>query len=626
MAETVALSFVTFVVKKLVADARPKGGADEIIIRNCVAEIREASYDAEAAIATFVVKIAFRTSGRLDQFPFVLKRIHIKHRNDGVREGNGQALWWCTIGNCGIRRTFDNKGQIGRVEEGKLRLDGLSKLETLENFETWRCDVRCLSKLTNLRKFSGEVAPKDLVVMLKSPILNNSNRLLQCSSFDIGADFRTEEEQSLLRQLLGCQHLRRLRLWGSLNLVNKLPDQFPPNLTYLSMANTELEEDPMPTLEKFPNLRTLSLCNDAYIGKEMVCSSAPPPTTTTTAPSSISGGGGGGGRGGGYGSCDGGGFPKLISLRLSGILNLEEWRVEQGAMPCLFRLEIEYCRKLKEIPDGLMFITTLRELLLPLKTEGILRSLSDVPPAHYNFKIEYFSSFLNSKIENLESGVFEAGGYKWIVSLYPNGNKKRKANGHISLYLAIAETKTLPVGWEVHVDAEGGIRRFHWMKTEWGFDELVLLNTFNDASNGYLFEDCCVFGAEVFVIKHSGKGECISMMKDPLKGTYTWKIDKFSEIVNENVLSEEFVVGGHKCYGFIRKDMELQKLRIKNQINMKHFERGVVTYWFSASGQTFGYPNFMSLNDLNNAGKGFKVNDAVIIEAQIMLLSSFKDF
>ncbi|KAI8024625.1 Ubiquitin carboxyl-terminal hydrolase 13 [Camellia lanceoleosa] len=303
---------------------------------------------------------------------------------------------------------------------------------------------------------------------------------------------------------------------------------------------------------------------------------------------------------------------------------------------------------------------------------GILRSLRDVPPAHYTFKIEYFSSFLNSKIENLESGVFEAGGYKWKLSLYPNGNKKRNANGHISLYLAIAETKTLPVGWEVNVnfklfvydhirdkyltvqDAEGGIRRFHRMKTEWGFDELVLLNTLNDASNGYLFEDCCVFGAEIFVIKHSGKGECISMIKDPLKGTYTWKIDKFSEIVYENVLSEEFVVGGHKWKLCLYpkgngtsegKDLSVflqladsknlpserklyaeYKLRVKNQINMKHFERGVATYWFSASVQTVGYPNFMSLNDLNNAGKGFKVNDAVIIEAQIMLLSGFKDF
>ncbi|CAL5378265.1 unnamed protein product [Camellia sinensis] len=107
MAESVALFFATFVVKSLgglliqeainlrgvrpqveqlqaqlnrmqcfleATNARPKGGADEIIIHNCVAEIREASYDAEAAIATFIVKIAFRTSGRSDQFPFVLKR------------------------------------------------------------------------------------------------------------------------------------------------------------------------------------------------------------------------------------------------------------------------------------------------------------------------------------------------------------------------------------------------------------------------------------------------------------------------------------------------------------------------------------------------------------------------
>ncbi|CAL5377064.1 unnamed protein product [Camellia sinensis] len=39
------------------ADARPKGGADENIIHNCVGEVREASYDAEAAFSTFVVRL-----------------------------------------------------------------------------------------------------------------------------------------------------------------------------------------------------------------------------------------------------------------------------------------------------------------------------------------------------------------------------------------------------------------------------------------------------------------------------------------------------------------------------------------------------------------------------------------
>ncbi|KAI8026445.1 putative disease resistance protein [Camellia lanceoleosa] len=107
IAESVALSFATFVVKSLgglliqkvinlrgvrpqveqlqaqlnrmqcfleATDTRPKGGVDENIIHNCVGEVREASYDVDAVISTFVVKIAFRTRGRSDQFPFVLKR------------------------------------------------------------------------------------------------------------------------------------------------------------------------------------------------------------------------------------------------------------------------------------------------------------------------------------------------------------------------------------------------------------------------------------------------------------------------------------------------------------------------------------------------------------------------
>ncbi|CAL5377513.1 unnamed protein product [Camellia sinensis] len=194
---------------------------------------------------------------------------------------------------------------------------------------------------------------------------------------------------------------------------------------------------------------------------------------------------------------------------------------------------------------------------------GILRSLRDVPPAHYTFKIEYSPSFLNSKIENLDSGVFEAGGYKWKLSLYPNGNKKRNVNGHISLYLMSISNCLCKITFEMNTEPS---------------KEIML----------------CLYP----------KGNGTSEGKD---------LSVFLQLADsKNLLSE------WKLYAEY-------KLRMKNQINMKHFERGVVTYWFSASGQTFGYQNFMSLNDLNNAGKGFKVNDVVIIEAQIMLLSSFED-
>uniref|UniRef100_A0A2N9GL59 NB-ARC domain-containing protein n=1 Tax=Fagus sylvatica TaxID=28930 RepID=A0A2N9GL59_FAGSY len=93
---------------------------------------------------------------------------------------------------------------------------------------------------------------------------------------------------------------------------------------------TQLEEDPMATLEKLPNLKILRLLCRAFEGKNMVCSER--------------------------------GFPQLQSLVLSELFNLEEWRVEEGAMPSLCRLRINECDSLRRIPDGLRFVTTLQEL------------------------------------------------------------------------------------------------------------------------------------------------------------------------------------------------------------------------------------------------------------------------
>uniref|UniRef100_A0A2N9G4S3 NB-ARC domain-containing protein n=1 Tax=Fagus sylvatica TaxID=28930 RepID=A0A2N9G4S3_FAGSY len=55
----------------------------------------------------------------------------------------------------------------------------------------------------------------------------------------------------------------------------------------------------------------------------------------------------------------------FLSFNLLSFLNLydlEEWRVEEGAMPSLCRLQIESCPSLRRIPDGLRFVTTLQEL------------------------------------------------------------------------------------------------------------------------------------------------------------------------------------------------------------------------------------------------------------------------
>ena len=112
----------------------------------------------------------------------------------------------------------------------------------------------------------------------------------------------------------------------------KLPEahQFSPNLAKLTLCETRLKEDPMPTLEKLPNLKILRLLQNSFEGKDMVCSE--------------------------------GGFHLLQFLLLERLYSLEEWRVEEGAMPSLCHLIISKCDNLKTIPDGLRFVTTLREL------------------------------------------------------------------------------------------------------------------------------------------------------------------------------------------------------------------------------------------------------------------------
>ncbi|XVE76887.1 hypothetical protein DITRI_Ditri13aG0016400 [Diplodiscus trichospermus] len=195
---------------------------------------------------------------------------------------------------------------------------------------------------------------------------------------------------------------------------------------------------------------------------------------------------------------------------------------------------------------------------------GIIRLTRDLPPAHYLFKINSFSLFAEAEsIEKYESGVFESGGYKWRLLLYPNGNTKGNGDGCISLYLQIAETETLPLGWQVNVNFKffvfdqirdkyltiedaGAVKRFHQMKTEWGFDQLLLLECFNDASNGYLVNDSCIFGAEVFVIEYKAYWEELSMIKQPAGNPISFKIENFSKLDKECYDSPLQSVAGFK--------------------------------------------------------------------------------
>ncbi|KAH0993189.1 hypothetical protein GBA52_004672 [Prunus armeniaca] len=182
--------------------------------------------------------------------------------------------------------------------------------------------------------------------------------------------------------------------------------------------------------------------------------------------------------------------------------------------------------------------------------DGLSRSLSNSPPTHYTLTIESFSMLTENSVDTYESGEFDAGGYKWKLVVYPNGNTKKNVEDHISVYLKMAEANSLQTGWEVSVDfrlflldqnkgiylvlqdANMNKMCLHGAMLQVGFDRVIPLNAFSVASNGYLIDDTCVFGAEVFVCKErrAGKAECLSRIKKAFMNKHCWKIESFSTL------------------------------------------------------------------------------------------------
>ncbi|KAJ9551960.1 hypothetical protein OSB04_016005 [Centaurea solstitialis] len=234
-------------------------------------------------------------------------------------------------------------------------------------------------------------------------------------------------------------------------------------------------------------------------------------------------------------------------------------------------------------------------------------------PSHYMLKIESFSLLSEAATIKIESDVFYASGHKWKLDLYPNGNREEKGGNHISLYVIICDTETLPKGWEVFVDVnffiydhihhnyatfqdiENGNRtRFNEKKMKWGFHKLISLDSFKKTGNGYLENDSCVFGAEVFAVtEYAQKDRCLSITKPPpFINTHTWTIDNFSDVTETVMESKTFKVGKVEC------DSTL----------------------------TWGYRRFMLRSELNDPAKGFLLNGSLILEAEFSLMGILRNF
>ncbi|XP_058067577.1 probable disease resistance RPP8-like protein 4 [Magnolia sinica] len=208
------------------------------------------------------------------------------------------------------------------VGRPSLGLDSLVNLQTLKHVNAGDWIGDCLEKLTNLKKLGiGGIHRRRHAEGLS----NSLPRLDRLQSLWLAW-------YSTIPVFMPISHNLRLKKMYLMGKLEKLPEsnEFSPNLTKLTLEDSELMEDPMATLEKLPNLRILRFHDYSYVGKEMVCSAQ--------------------------------GFPQLESLHVTGLPELEEWRVEEGAMPMLLHLLIGGCYHLKMLPEGLQHVTTLKKL------------------------------------------------------------------------------------------------------------------------------------------------------------------------------------------------------------------------------------------------------------------------
>ncbi|CAI9118067.1 OLC1v1019582C1 [Oldenlandia corymbosa var. corymbosa] len=221
-----------------------------------------------------------------------------------------------------LPRQFEVQG------DDKLQFNGLTNLEILVNFDSKLCEVKDLQRLTKLQKLVATISG-DLEELAE---INNTLRIslnsLIFSSLQVRLPVHCSMKNHLvLQDGLEFPNVKVLRLEGH---IGKITINIAHSLSKISLAGSELNEDPMEKLEKLPNLLVLTFRNNAFVGKCMTCSDS--------------------------------GMPQLRHLAFLNLDNLKNLVVREGGMPNLSTLALERCQSLKDPPEGLSSLTRLQEL------------------------------------------------------------------------------------------------------------------------------------------------------------------------------------------------------------------------------------------------------------------------
>ncbi|XP_062087852.1 protein RECOGNITION OF PERONOSPORA PARASITICA 7-like [Humulus lupulus] len=251
-----------------------------------------------------------------------LETLDVKHTNITTLS---TSIWKAK----NLRHLYMNEVHFD-VSVQKRPRGSLTNLQTLWGLSVGSTSlvVNWLSKLVGLRKL-GLTCHSTRIQAIADWISKLTNlQSLKLRSID---EFGQPSDLKLANMALHHK-LTDLYLLGVLpKLAANEIFQYPPNLKILTLSGSQLGKESITLLGKLPHLNILRLFGSSYSSRQMEC------------------------------IC--GDFAELVVLKLWMLDELEEWKIEKGAMPHLRELEIRRCPNLKHV-EGLTHLTTLKDLTL----------------------------------------------------------------------------------------------------------------------------------------------------------------------------------------------------------------------------------------------------------------------
>ncbi|XP_077219239.1 MATH domain and coiled-coil domain-containing protein At3g58270-like [Tasmannia lanceolata] len=148
-----------------------------------------------------------------------------------------------------------------------------------------------------------------------------------------------------------------------------------------------------------------------------------------------------------------------------------------------------------------------------------IEALRVVPSSKVTWTIHNFSTLNTQKHY---SDIFLVDGSQWKLLIYPKGN----AVSQLSIYLAVADSESLPHEWsrtakfsisvidQLHnkstVTKEAD-HKFNAKESDWGFTSFFPLSKLHDLDKGYIVNDVCIIEADVTLRAAVPKTEGVSI-------------------------------------------------------------------------------------------------------------------